>query len=130
MALAATPVIFFAGVSLGYDPSSSPASSSSASVAPDNSGKNVRDRGSASLTPFDQSNRRSDVEMTRQIRRALMKDKSLSTDARNIKVVTVDGNVTLRGPVNSEQEKAVIANKAVKIAGAGHVNDQLEVAGR
>jgi osmotically-inducible protein OsmY len=131
IALAATPLIFFVGVSSGYDSSSSnQAPSGSATIAPDNSGVNVRDRGNATITPSDQSNRRSDIEMTRQIRRALMKDKSLSTTARNVKVVTIDGNVTLRGPVNSEQEKTVIANKAVQIAGAGHVNDQLEVAGR
>jgi osmotically-inducible protein OsmY len=59
-----------------------------------------------------------------------MEDKSLSTTARNVKVITVDGNVILRGPVKSKHEKAAIADKAVKIAGAGHVNNQLEIEGR
>jgi len=90
----------------------------------------VRDRDSNSITPFSQSNKPADIEMTRQIRRALMADKSLSTTARNVKVITIDGTVTLRGPVNSEHEKAVVADKAVQIAGIGHVDDQLEIAGR
>jgi osmotically-inducible protein OsmY len=68
--------------------------------------------------------------MTRRIRRALMHDKSLSTTARNIKITTVDGTVTLRGPVSSQHEKAAIAEKALRIAGNGHVNDQLEIAAR
>jgi len=130
-ALLATPGIFFAGISSGYDSSpSGQVSSDVSSVPPNNSGKNVRDRGSGSITPFSQSNNRSDIEMTRQIRRALVADKSLSTTARNVKVITIDGTVTLRGPVNSEYEKTVVANKAQQVAGAGHVNDQLEIAGR
>ncbi|HKU25796.1 MAG TPA: BON domain-containing protein [Candidatus Sulfotelmatobacter sp.] len=99
-------------------------------VAPDNSGRNVRDRSSHATTPFAQSNSQSDVDTTRRIRRALMDDKSLSTTARNVKVVTVSGTVFLRGPVKSQHEKAAITDKAQQIAGAGHVNDQLEIAGR
>jgi hyperosmotically inducible periplasmic protein len=131
LALLATPGIFFASVSSGYDsPTSNQVSSDSSSVPPNNSGTNVRDRDSNSITPFSQSNKPADIEMTRQIRRALVADKSLSTTARNVKVITIDGTVTLRGPVNSEYEKTVVANKAQKVAGAGHVNDQLEIAGR
>jgi len=131
LALLATPGIFFASVSSGYDsPMSNQVSSDSSSVPPNNSGTNVRDRDSNSITPFSQSNKPADIEMTRQIRRALMADKSLSTTARNVKVITIDGTVTLRGPVNSEYEKTVVANKAQQVAGAGHVNDQLEIAGR
>ncbi|MBV8807389.1 MAG: BON domain-containing protein [Acidobacteriaceae bacterium] len=98
--------------------------------APDNSGKNARDRSRDAVTPLTQSNNQSDIEITRKIRRALMQDKSLSTTARNVKVVTVGGTVILRGPVKSEHEKAAIADKALQIAGSGHVNDQLEIAGR
>jgi hyperosmotically inducible periplasmic protein len=68
--------------------------------------------------------------MTRKIRRALMNDKTLSTTARNVKVITVGGTVILRGPVKSKHEKVTIADKALQIAGSGHVNDQLEMAGR
>ena len=115
--------------------SDSPSGSRSAAepyynVAPDNSGRNVRDRSSHATTPFAQSNSQSDVETTRRIRRALMDDKSLSTTAHNVKIVTVSGTVFLRGPVKSQHEKAAIADKAQHIAGAGHVNDQLEIAGR
>ena len=130
VALLVTPGIFFATISSGYDSSSSQVSSDTASVPPDNSGKNVRDRGSDAITPLSQSNNPADVEITKQIRRSLMADKSLSTTARNVKVITIDGTVTLRGPVNSEHEKTAIADKAVQIAGVGHVNDQLEIAGR
>jgi hyperosmotically inducible periplasmic protein len=131
LALLATPGIFVASISSAYDPSSSNnVNSNSSSMSPDNTGVNVRDRGNASITPSDQSNKPADIELTRQIRRALMADKSLSTTARNVKVITIDGTVTLRGPVNSEREKTIITDKAVQIAGAGHVNDQLEIAGR
>jgi hyperosmotically inducible periplasmic protein len=123
------------GIALSQNMSSDSSSSSRSSaepysVAPDNSGRNVRDRSSDAISPFTQSNNHSDVETTRRIRRALMDDKSLSTTARNVKVVTVSGTVFLRGPVKSEHEKAAIANKAQQIAGRDHVNDQLEIAGR
>src|SRR5690242_14173540 len=93
------PGLFLTTTSSGYESSSSNSASSASSVPPDNSGKNVRDRDHNAITPFSQSTNRSDVEMTRKIRRALTKDKSLSTMARNIKVVTMDGTVILRGPV-------------------------------
>jgi osmotically-inducible protein OsmY len=69
-----------------------------------------------------------DRETTKQIRSALMKDKSLSTYAHNIKVITRDGKVTLKGPVRSEDEKNEIAAKAASIAGADNVTDELTVA--
>jgi len=56
-----------------------------------------------------------------------MADKSLSTDAKNIKVITVNGVVTLRGPVNTPKEKSTIEAKAQNIAGANNVDNQLEV---
>ena len=121
------------GIALSQSISSGPSSASSAepsSVAPDNTGINVRDRSREAVTPFTQSNDQSDVETTRKIRRALMDDKSLSTTARNVKVVTMSGTVYLRGPVKSEHEKAAIAHKARQIAGRDRVNDQLEIAGR
>ena len=95
--------------------------------APDNSGVNVRDRNSAAMTAGEQSNAKSDVELTRQIRRAVMKDNSLSMTAHNVKIITANGAVTLRGPVKSEQEKTVIGQKAEAIAGADKVDNELEV---
>ena len=99
-------------------------------VAPDNSAVNVRDRAPDAMTAGQQSNAKSDVELTREIRRAVVKDDSLSMLAHNVKIVTDNGAVTLRGPVKTEQEKVTIASKAQAIAGANKVDDQLEVKGQ
>jgi hyperosmotically inducible protein len=96
--------------------------------APDNSGRNVRDKSGDTLTPGDQSNSESDVELTRKIREAVVGDDSLSLQAHNVKIISVDGVVTLRGPVTSEGEKSRIASLAEKNAGSGKVHNQLEVA--
>ena len=104
------------------------ASSSAAQVPADNTGKNVRDRDENALTADQQSNSAGDVDITREIRRQIVEDKSLSTNAHNVKIVTVDGVVTLRGPVASSQEKAVIAETAKKVTGVNKVDNRLEVA--
>jgi osmotically-inducible protein OsmY len=99
-------------------------------AAPDNSAVNARDRAPGAMTAGQQSNAKSDVEITREIRRAVVKDHSLSMLAHNVKIVSANGSVTLRGPVKTEEEKTAIASKAQAIAGAGKVNDQLEVKGQ
>ena len=99
-------------------------------AVPDNSAVNVRDRAPGAMTAGQQSNAKSDVEITREIRRAVVKDHSLSMLAHNVKIVSANGNVTLRGPVKTEEEKTAIASKAHAIAGAGKVDDQLEVKGQ
>ena len=96
-------------------------------AAPDNSAVNVRDRAPDAMTAGQQSNAKSDVELTREIRRAVVKDDSLSTLAHNVKIVAANGSVILRGPVKTEQEKVDIANKAQAIVGANKVDNQLEV---
>jgi osmotically-inducible protein OsmY len=101
-----------------------------AQTAPDNTGKNVRDRDDKTLTPFDQSESEADRTLTQRIRQAVVDDDSLSTNAKNVKIISVNGRVTLRGPVASEQEKAAIATKAQQIAGADKVDDQLEITGK
>jgi hyperosmotically inducible periplasmic protein len=101
-----------------------------AQTAPDNTGKNVRDREGDTLTPGDQSSDKGDVELTRRIREAVVDDKSLSTSAHNIKIITINGVVTLRGPVASAEEKTKIAETAKKLAGTKQVDNQLEVAAR
>jgi osmotically-inducible protein OsmY len=98
-------------------------------VAPDNSEVNVSDRNPAAVTAEQQSNNKTDMELTRQIRRAIMKDNSLSMMAHNVKIISANGAVTLRGPVKTEQEKTIIASKAEAIAGADKVDNQLEVKG-
>ena len=92
----------------------------------DNTGKNVRDRSDMTLTPGDQGGSPGDVDMTRRVRRALTSNDQLSTSAKNIKIITLNGKVTLRGPVNNDQEKQAIES-AVKQAGVTAVDDQLEV---
>jgi osmotically-inducible protein OsmY len=101
---------------------------SSAAVEPDNSGRNVRDRNDATKTPADQSENEGDRTITQNIRKALTDDDSLSTNAKNVKIITNDGTVTLRGPVKSEKEKSDIEAKAKQVAGVKRVDNQLEVA--
>jgi len=93
----------------------------------DNTRRNVRDRDGATLLPGDQGNSETDRTMTQQIRKALMKDRDLSTTAKNVKIITVNGNVTLRGVVKTDQEKTDIVAKAKQVAGVTQVNNQLEV---
>ena len=94
----------------------------------DNSGKNVRDRKDGTKTSGDQSNAKADVAITQEIRKAVVADKSLSTNAHNVKIITTDGVVTLRGPVKSAAEKATIGAKAQQVAGVTRVDNQLEIA--
>ena len=96
----------------------------------DNSGKNVRDRQESSKTPGDQSNSKADLAITQAIRKAVVADKALSTNAHNVKIITADGVVTLRGPVNSSEEKDKIAAKAKSVAGVKSVENKLEIASR
>ena len=98
-------------------------------VAPDDTGRNARDRTGDTLTPMDQSNDPGDLELTRQIRQALTEDDSLSTAAKNIKIITINGNVTLRGPVETLKERSRIVEKAKALAHS-RVDNQLEVKSR
>lgn len=100
-----------------------------AGQAPDNSGVNERDRDDKNLTAGDQGNGEVDIDLTQRIRKAVMSDDSLSFTAKNAKIITRDGHVTLRGPVKSAVEKEVIYKCAVSAAGVGHVTNQLEVKG-
>jgi hyperosmotically inducible protein len=95
--------------------------------APDNTKINQRDRSKSEPTADQQKDNRSDRELARQIRRAIVKDKSLSTYAHNIKVIAQDGMVTLKGPVNTQEEKQAIEAKASAIAGQGKITNEIEV---
>jgi osmotically-inducible protein OsmY len=99
-----------------------------AQVPADNTGRNARDSDGNTMTADKQSNSPDDLEITRKIRAAITDDKSLSASARNVKIVTVDRVVTLRGPVVSAEEKASIAEKAKKVAGVSKIDNQLEIA--
>jgi hyperosmotically inducible periplasmic protein len=91
--------------------------------APDDSKVNRQN----SPTADQQKMNPADRELTRKIRRAIVADKSLSTYAHNVKIITQDGKVTLKGPVRSDDEKNNVVAKATQIAGDGNVTDQIEV---
>jgi osmotically-inducible protein OsmY len=92
--------------------------------AADNTGKNAE----AAPTAQDQRNEKSDVDLTAQIRRAVVGDKNLSTAAHNVKIITVSGVVTLKGPVKSAAERSSVAEKAKQIAGPANVKNELDIA--
>ena len=93
----------------------------------DNTAKNQRDRSGETKTSGDQSNSPEDLKTTQAIRKALMKDSALSMTAKNIKIITADGQVTLRGPVKSADEKSRIDQLAKASAGKAKIDNQLEV---
>jgi osmotically-inducible protein OsmY len=94
---------------------------------PDNTATNERDRSGETQTSGDQSNSSSDLKITQAIRQALMKDGELSTTAKNIKIVTANGQVTLRGPVKNAQEKSKIDQLAKSAASGAKIENQLDV---
>jgi osmotically-inducible protein OsmY len=95
--------------------------------AADNTKKNQRDRSGETKTSGDQSNSSEDVKITAAIRRAVVGDHSLSMTAKNVKIITANGMVTLRGPVKSDAEKAKIVELAQSAAGNAKIDNQLEV---
>src|SRR6266487_5429453 len=96
---------------------------------PDNTAINERDRSRETQTSGDQSNSSADLKITQAIRQALMKDSELSATAKNIKIITNNGQVTLRGPVKNAPEKAKIDQLAKSAASGAKIDDQLEVKG-
>jgi hyperosmotically inducible periplasmic protein len=102
--------------------------SQTAAVPADNSGRNERDRNDATKTSGDQSESEADRTISQNVRQAVVADDSVSTNGKNVKIITIDGTVTLRGPVKTEQEKTNIGAKAQQVAGVTRVDNQLEVA--
>ena len=113
----------------GTEPNSAMKRIKDAPPAADDTGRNARDRDGQTMTPLDQSNDPDDVQVTREIRKALVADDALSTSAKNIKIITVHGKVILRGPVANAQEKAKIEKTAQQFT-KQRVDSQLEVATR
>jgi osmotically-inducible protein OsmY len=99
-----------------------------ATRAADNSKVNDRDQSGTQPTADQQENGQSDLELTRQIRRSIVQDTSLSTYAHNVKIISQDGKVTLKGPVRSEEEKQAIEAKASEVAGKDNVVSELSIA--
>jgi len=100
----------------------------STGVKPDNTKVNRQDRNANQPTADQQKNNATDLDLTKNIRRSIVEDKSLSSYAHNVKVIRQNGTVTLKGPVKSEAEKSAIVSKAVSLAGgADKVIDQMSV---
>jgi len=93
----------------------------------DNTARNVRDRNDRTLTPLNQGNSQADINTTSQIRKEIIAAKDMSVNARNVKIITMNGHVTLRGPVNTDEEKRLIGEIANRIARSENVDNQLEV---
>ena len=96
----------------------------------DNTKINQRDRNKSEPTADQQKENATDRQLAQQIRKAIVKDKSLSTYGHNIKVIAQNGAVTLKGPVKSEDEKQAIEAKAAQIAGADKVTSEIQVASK
>ena len=112
-----TPIAFGAICVVGF-----------AQTQPDNTKVNQRDRNSAEPTADKQKMNATDQKVTANIRKAIIADKALSTNAHNIKVITQDGVVTLKGPVNSEDErKSLVAKANAVVAGPDKVHDEISV---
>jgi hyperosmotically inducible periplasmic protein len=98
-----------------------------ATTQPDNTARNVRDRDRSTLTPLDQGNNQADIDTTAQIRKEIIAADGMSMNAKNVKIITNNGRVTLRGPVNNADEKRQIGDIANRIAQPSNVNNELEV---
>jgi hyperosmotically inducible periplasmic protein len=126
-------IVFFSGFvmlvcSKEQDRAGQTGSKSSPSVAADNTAKNERDRNDATKTAGDQSENEADRKITQEVRKSIVDDDKLSTNAQNVKIITNDGQVTLRGPVKTQEEKKAIESKAKQVAGVKNVENQLEIA--
>ena len=94
---------------------------------PDNTKTNQRDKDKTEPTADQQKENPSDRDIAQQIRKSVMKDKSLSTYAHNVKIIAQNGLVTLKGPVTSDDEKKAIETKAAAVVGQDKVTSELEV---
>ena len=94
----------------------------------DNTKANARDRSKGAVTADQQKENAGDRDIASRIRQSIVSEKSLSTYAHNVKVIVRDGRVTLKGPVRSKDERKTVEAKAIEVAGAGHVTNQITIA--
>ena len=115
--------------SQGQQATPTPRESATASDATeaDNTKRNSSEQNKNTDTAEKQSNNKDDLALTQKIRQAVMNEGSLSMNAKNVKIIAQDGKITLKGPVDSQQEKDTIGTKAGEIAGKDKVDNQLEV---
>ena len=124
-------VLVAAGMGLACnrtEPSSTTRDSELTQAPADNTKKNERDRNINALTPGDQAENEADVGVTQRVRQEVVKQDALSMTAKNVKIITQNGVVTLRGPVKSAEERADIGRIAQGVAGVTRVDNQLEIA--
>ena len=115
------PILFGAMCMVGY-------AQSPPATQPDNTKVNQRDRDSSEPTAGGQKMNATDRDLTTNIRKSIMADKSLSSYAHNIKVISQNGTVTIKGPVRSEDERKSLMAKATAVCGrADHVHDEMSV---
>lgn len=119
LAALAFPMVIGAPLATHAQEQANPPSSKPSDNSAQNKGQNKTADNQKENTP--------DREITKKIRRSITADKSLSTYAHNVKIIAQDGQVTLKGPVQSENEKEMIASKAANVVGAAKVDNQLTV---
>lgn len=121
-------LLFYAVSTLLVVPAISFAEGVTDTTQPDNSKMNERDQDANALNAQDQGNSKGDIELTQKIRQAVVKRKSFSTNAKNIKIISLNGMVTLKGPVKSSLEKKEIEKIATQIAGNSKVTSRIDIA--
>jgi osmotically-inducible protein OsmY len=104
------------------------ASDSVGTTAPDNSRANKLEASDRTTTADAQKNDKSDLQITRQIRKGVIADKSLSTYAHNVKIVSLNGTVTLNGVVRTEEDKDSVARIAAQVVGEDHIVNKIKIA--
>jgi hyperosmotically inducible protein len=127
MQLALSSLIFACAAQSALAQSNSTAMTPNTTVPADNSKSNKFDQNKGNATADAQKDDKNDVLLTQNIRKSVMADKSLSTYAHNVKIVAVNGTVTLNGVVRSDQEKSSVEMKAAAVAGQDHVVNDLKV---
>jgi hyperosmotically inducible periplasmic protein len=115
-----------AGCSEATRPGADTTSRSETAADRDNTAANTRDRNGTTMTPLDQNENQPDIDITANIRKRVV-DSQMSVDARNVKIITENGKVTLRGPVKSAEEKTRVDQIAADVAGGDNVDSQLDV---
>lgn len=128
VALSASVLIVPHASAQSADDSARTTRSPPAAPAPDNTKNNKVDPSNSTATADSQTNNSSDIDLTKRIRKSVMADKALSTYAHNVKIVAVNGTVTLNGVVRSEEEKSALEMKAAAVAGKDKVINDLKVA--
>lgn len=119
--------LLWACPSYGQQLTATPDAAAARTDGADNTQRNASDKNRKADTAEQQSNSKEDLALVQRIRQAVVKDDSLSMNAKNVKIIVREGKVQLRGPVDTLQEKDAIAAKAGQIAGKDNVDNQLEV---